>query len=322
MSVGAAPQNIEAEREQLFARLRSLNCELRVLPRHGTLADMWASGVLSSYASRCVLALDFDQTLTQVDKTQEMGMQLKLRGGDAARRALQEMHAAGVTLLIITAQSPSVQTLINLAAELRHLGIHSLFGLADGPDDTAQSPSSGSPTAASPLPPSPRLLSGASSLSVALDVASAAAPDVPAVVTLEGGIKIARMANLLAARYNKPEAFEYWLRSCAPRDMPTPTKLGFVDDNSDNAVSMFMHFAASEMCESKARDTSPPSAPRIPICAMWYPPPAGLKGEAFDEATRALLMAVSRGEIAVDGNLQAAGADSELAAGVAATDIS
>ena len=309
---GAHEPNIEAEREQLFARFRSLSCELRVLPRHGTLADLWASGILSSDPGRCVLALDFDQTLTQVDKTQEVGMQLKMRGGHPARRALQEMHAAGVTLLIITAQSPSVQTLINLATELRHLGIHSLFGLAGGAADTTQPPS----------PPSlPKLLSGGSSSSVALEVASAAVPDVPAVVTLDGGIKIARMGNLLAARYNKPEAFEYWLRSCAPQDMPIPKQLAFVDDNSDNAVSMFMHFAASEMSEATARDASSNWAPRIPMCAIWYPPPASLKGEAFDEATRALLMAVSRGEITVEDSLRVA-ADSEMAARVAATAIS
>lgn len=268
-----------------------------MLPNDATLADLWASGVLGADPGNCVLALDFDQTLTQVDKSAPAGQQLKMRGGEASRRALQQMHAAGVTLLIITAQSPSVQTIVNLAGEVRHLGLQSLFGLT----------ADGGPAADEPPSP-PKLLSGSSSMSVAHTIASAAAPDVPVVVTLDGGVKIARMANLLAARYNKPEAFEYWLRNCAPSGKPSPTRLAFVDDNSDNAVSMFMHFAASEMRrndgEAAARPTAPDAgAPCIPICAVWYPPPAGLKGETFDEDTRALLMAVSKGEIAAGGAL-------------------
>ena len=310
----------------MYAKLRGLNCEMRVLPNTGTLADLWASGALGSEPSSCVLALDFDQTLTQVDKTAAVGQQLKMRGGEAARRALHEMHAAGVTLLIITAQAPSVQTLLNLVGELRHLGIHSLFGLETEDELAVGEP--GTPEGS----PSTTLLSGSSSISVA----AAAAASVPLVVTLDGGIKIARMANLLAARYNKPEAFEYWLTHCAPIGKPPPTQLAFLDDNSDNAVSMFMHFAASEMMKHEespspsaaaepsaaATQQATHSAPCIPICAMWYPPPAASKGETFDEGTRALLLSVSRGEIAIDNGGGTGGGGDVEASGMASLAIS
>ena len=313
----------------MYAKLRGLNCEMRVLPNTGTLADLWASGALGSEPSSCVLALDFDQTLTQVDKTAAVGQQLKMRGGEAARRALHEMHAAGVTLLIITAQAPSVQTLLNLVGELRHLGIHSLFGLETEDELAVGEP--GTPEGS----PSTTLLSGSSSISVA----AAAAASVPLVVTLDGGIKIARMANLLAARYNKPEAFEYWLTHCAPIGKPPPTQLAFLDDNSDNAVSMFMHFAASEMMKheespspsaaaepsaaaTQQRQQATHSAPCIPICAMWYPPPAASKGETFDEGTRALLLSVSRGEIAIDNGGGTGGGGDVEASGMASLAIS
>ena len=272
-----ADAHAEAERAKLYGKLRSLACEMRVLPNTGTLADLWASGALGGDPSRCVLALDFDQTLTQVDRTAAVGEQLKMRGGEAARRALHEMHAAGVTLLIITAQAPSVQTILNLMGELKVLGVHSLFGLE--------------------------------------------AVEEPSVVTLEGGIKIARMGNLMAARYNKPEALQYWLTQCAPPGKPPPTQLAFVDDNSDNAVSMFMQFAAVEITtrdeppSPSAATEQPPQQPQslthsppcIPICAVWYPPPVASKGEAFDEATRELLLSVSRGEIAHAGGISGSG---------------
>ena len=277
-----------------MARLRGLQCELRVLPRAGTLADLWASGALGDEPGRCVLALDFDQTLTQVDRSAPAGSQLRMRGGEAARVALHAMHAAGVTLLIITAQSPSAQTLVNLQGELRHLGIGELFGLRSTCDEAA-------------------------------DVDEA-----PSVVSVQGGVKIARLANCLAARYNKPEALQYWLENCWPSATAAvaaaaaaakatppvaPRRLVFVDDNSDNAVSMFMHFAGAELTRREAAAAAgaapqqPPPAPpalpaqqhvppAIPMCSVWYEPPSEGRGEAFDEATRELLHAVSRGAIA------------------------
>ena len=56
-----------------------------------------------------------------------------LRGGNAARSALRGLHAAGVRMAIVTAQSPSLQTVRTLSGELHALGIAELFGVpADG----------------------------------------------------------------------------------------------------------------------------------------------------------------------------------------------
>ena len=58
----------------------------------------------------------------------------------------------------------------------------------------------------------------------------------------DSGVKIAMMGHVVAARYNKPEGLMSWLE----REGLTPERLAFVDDNSDNAFSMFMAFAALE----------------------------------------------------------------------------
>ena len=95
-----------------------------------SLADLWSNNILGSDPSKAVLALDFDQTLTLVRPTGAGGAREKtLRGGTAARQALDEMAKAGVRMCIVTAQSPSAATVQNAANECRELGIDKLFGV-------------------------------------------------------------------------------------------------------------------------------------------------------------------------------------------------
>jgi len=123
-------------------------------------------------------------------------------------------------------------------------------------------------------------------------------------VTLDGGVKIAMMGHVIAARYNKPEGLQAWLR----REGLTPHTVAFVDDNSDNAFSMFMSFAALE--KSHAATHGAPTAasaaagdgggaPHPPpiCCAVWYPPEDGAKEENYDVQTREMLLALSRGPL-------------------------
>jgi hypothetical protein len=129
-------------------------------------------------------------------------------------------------------------------------------------------------------------------------------------VVVQGGVKLAMMGNVIAARYNKPEGLNAWLA----REALTPTRLAFVDDNSDNAFSMFMHFATREKEHvTKYSDTAPqmeceasvaallassmlPAPPPV-CCAVWYPPEATGQEENYDAPTREMLLALSRGPI-------------------------
>ncbi len=121
---------MDVERNALATKLASLSsAELRVLESNATLADVWQAGLLGPNLDRAVLALDFDQTLTQCLKTRSGARSLALRGGEPARRALSQMAQAGVRLVILTAQSPSEQTLLNLSDELGRLGLSALFGM-------------------------------------------------------------------------------------------------------------------------------------------------------------------------------------------------
>ena len=125
-SAGRA-EEIKAE---FIAKHRQLQSEIRILP-HGAAIDR-LFGVVSQGA-RTVVAFDFDQTLTFVAAGADGQREKGLRGGNAARSALRGLHAAGVRMAIVTAQSPSLQTVRTLSGELHALGIAELFGVpADG----------------------------------------------------------------------------------------------------------------------------------------------------------------------------------------------
>jgi len=136
-------------------------------------------------------------------------------------------------------------------------------------------------------------------------------------ITTEAGIKLAMMGHVIASKYNKPEGLQAWLQ----REHLTPTRIAFVDDSSDNAFTMFMHFAGLEREYVTAHGEPPhpgeaspipptqqsttgegellgsPSAPP-PVCvSVWYPPEASEREENHDAATREMLVALSRGPL-------------------------
>ena len=120
----------EEIKAEFIAKHRQLQSEIRILP-HGAAIDR-LFGVVSQGA-RTVVAFDFDQTLTFVAAGADGQREKGLRGGNAARSALRGLHAAGVRMAIVTAQSPSLQTVRTLSGELHALGIAELFSVpADG----------------------------------------------------------------------------------------------------------------------------------------------------------------------------------------------
>lgn len=84
------------------------------------------------------------------------------------------------------------------------------------------------------------------------------------------GVKLATMGNLLAARYNKAEAVEYFIQQRLKQEKSGPIHLIFVDDNSDNAFNVFTHFSSKE--ESN----------QVFVSSIWYPPPKEGKEETHN----------------------------------------
>jgi hypothetical protein len=64
----------------------------------------------------------------------------------------------------------------------------------------------------------------------------------PAVELNVGGIQLARLGNLIAAKYNKAEAVEYFLGEQTGCEVAV-----FVDDNFDNVFSVFSRLAQREL---------------------------------------------------------------------------
>jgi len=95
-------------------------------------------------------------------------------------------------------------------------------------------------------------------------------------IVTEAGVKLGTMGNVICASYNKPQAVEYFLQS---RKLNAKTVV-FVDDNSDNVYSMFVHFASKETQEGL-------KAPAVWSC--WYPPPPGGREEVFDETSQTIV---------------------------------
>jgi hypothetical protein len=78
------------------------------------------------------------------------------------------------------------------------------------------------------------------------------------------GIQMARFGSLIAAKYNKAEAVEYFLK-----EHPSCKSAVFVDDNFDNVFNVFLRFAQLEQ-----RGPSP-----VVLHSVWYEPPADGKPE-------------------------------------------
>jgi cell wall-associated NlpC family hydrolase len=102
-------------------------------------------------------------------------------------------------------------------------------------------------------------------------------------VTLDGGVKIARYRHIMCARYNKPEAL---LDFVTRLGQTPPKKILFVDDNSDNVFNMF-HFFASRQLEQLAAGSAVEETTSVISC--WFPPPEGGKAEPHDPHLLALL---------------------------------
>jgi len=86
-------------------------------------------------------------------------------------------------------------------------------------------------------------------------------------------VKLATRGNTISARYNKAEAFNYFLE----RENLQPKRIVFVDDNSDNVFSMFMYWAKRQL---KKEDITEDAGEEVEeeklkpdVYSVWYPPP-------------------------------------------------
>ncbi len=85
------------------------------------------------------------------------------------------------------------------------------------------------------------------------------------------GIQMARFGNLIAAKYNKAEAVEYFLQG-----HPECKSVVFVDDNFDNVFNVFLRFAQLEELGH-----------HVALHSVWYEPPADGKPEVGSELMHA-----------------------------------
>lgn len=85
------------------------------------------------------------------------------------------------------------------------------------------------------------------------------------------GIQMARFGNLIAAKYNKAQAVQWFVKEQQERGHACKRIL-FVDDNMDNVFGVFGFFASRE---AAAPDTS--------VFSVWFEPPAEGNPEKQDE---------------------------------------
>lgn len=74
-------------------------------------------------------------------------------------------------------------------------------------------------------------------------------------IKTEKGVMIAKAGKVFCSGYNKSEALEWYVKSCATR----PRRVLFVDDNTDNVFNLFMAFKSGELVED--------------IFSVWFQPP-------------------------------------------------
>jgi len=99
-------------------------------------------------------------------------------------------------------------------------------------------------------------------------------------------IRLARRGNTVCARYNKAEAFKWFLEHKKIK----PKRLIFVDDNSDNVYSMFMHWSKKLLPPEPTTTTTTTTTTATTVTttedsgtttedytphvySVWYPPP-------------------------------------------------
>jgi hypothetical protein len=107
----------------------------------------------------------------------------------------------------------------------------------------------------------------------------------PAVEMNVGGIQMARYGNLIAAKYNKAEAVEYFVKEQVAKGYPCK-RVVFVDDNIDNVFGVFSYFANREVADPVNVATT--------VRSVWYEPPQDGHGEKFDPRQSALAQSIMR----------------------------
>lgn len=102
----------------------------------------------------------------------------------------------------------------------------------------------------------------------------------PAVELNVNGIQLARLGNLIAAKYNKAEAVEYFMR-----ELPNCDTAIFVDDNFDNVFNVFSRFAQLELRKPENSLT---------VHSVWYEPPAEGRPEPCSARNMTLGLRIAR----------------------------
>ena len=135
----------------------------QAFPRSSTLRALRPNGALDALLPllhrddgvTTILALDFDQTLTEprpVDQTRATGSAVnhttgatRVRGGERTVAALRALAASpSVELIIVTAAAPSVQNARTVARDARHvLGLGDVFDVEDTWPERARAPFDG-----------------------------------------------------------------------------------------------------------------------------------------------------------------------------------
>jgi len=92
------------------------------------------------------------------------------------------------------------------------------------------------------------------------------------------GSKFFTCSNLLLSYYNKVEALKWWIE----QKKLNPKRIVFVDDNSDNAYSMYLHFSQKE---------SPC------VHSFWYVPPHTGRDEKNIEEARAIFKYIAEQQL-------------------------
>ncbi|GAB5362757.1 hypothetical protein AAMO2058_000825800 [Amorphochlora amoebiformis] len=121
-----------AKMNQVMSKYKEgVNSRLRILAPNASLEDIMPS---IKDPANTVVALDFDQTITLVEKKKSESLQkvtktMSVRGGRKSKKALESMIKKGAKCCIVTAQTPSVETMVSLVQEVRHLGLAKVFNV-------------------------------------------------------------------------------------------------------------------------------------------------------------------------------------------------
>lgn len=108
------------------ALYRTTNSKMRILPPDGHLGQVTE---LIKNPLTSILALDFDQTITHNVQISPGKKELRVRGGEKTKEALFKYVNSGGKVIVITAQEPRPQVMVNLSQELDKLGISAVFGV-------------------------------------------------------------------------------------------------------------------------------------------------------------------------------------------------